>query len=420
MASIRERTLSNGERTFQVLYRHGKRQPSMSFTDRESAETVAAMITKFGPDRALKMLASEAAPDSLTVDQLADKFLEWKAPDVTERTLKDYRRDVDNWIRPWLGHRAADSVDEVDVQEWVEHMRGKLEPKSIAGRHMLLNSMYQFGRARSRRLVEHNPCLETQLPARTKKPPKGMTVPAFTAVLSHAKKRNSDAHDLILFLGETGWRFSEATALAVAYVEDLGPGQLWVTVGGVTRLDASGRQYLATDEAKTYAAFRRIRMLPETEAMIRRRLVGRGPGDLLFTNGRGRQWNQNTFLRETWPKILTDAGLWKGPRKSPTPHWLRHMHVAVCAAAGVPMHEIQRRIGHDHYSTTVDVYGGLIGDMSDDAMSKAAALMAGRSNAPGIAPAASPGVVAGVVVADDIAADSDSARRAREADGIEQ
>jgi integrase len=272
-------------------------------------------------------------------------------------------------------------------------MADKLEPKSVADRHMLLNSMYQFGKARSRKLVTHNPCLETDLPKKAKRPPKGTTVPTYRAILAAAQKRNPHAADLITFLGETGWRFSEAAALDVAYVEDDGT-DVWVTVGQVFRI-VENRQVLAVDEAKSYAAFRRIRLFPESAAVVRRRCVGKRPGDLVFTNSRGTFWNQNTFLRSTWPSIVKDAGVWSGPRKSPTPHWLRHMHVAVLAAAGVPMQEIQRRIGHESIQTTINVYGGMIGDVSDESLAKADAIMAGRRSAPTIAPGQ---VVAGELV----------------------
>src|SRR5690348_4917068 len=209
-------------------------------------------------------------------------------------------------------------------------MATKLSPKSVADRHMLLHSMFKFGRAKSRRLVAHNPCEETEMPKRSKKPPKGTTVPEFRAILEAAQRRNPDAADLILFLGETGWRFSEATALPVRNVTDDGT-DVWVDVRRVFRIDAHGRQVITEDAAKSEAGFRRIRLLPASAAMVRRRLIGKGPADLVLTNSRGRPWNQNTFLRDTWPRIVADAQL--GEDRKPTPHWLRHMHVAVMAAA---------------------------------------------------------------------------------------
>lgn len=395
MASIRENARPGGETTWSVLYRHGKRQTSMTFGVLNGdpkrgvigAADFKALIDTLGSvDKALKAL--DAGRDNrLTVDQLAEQFFTWKARSVEPRTLNDYRRDYRNWIEPWFGHRAAELIDEGDVQKWVDHMaESGLAAKTILDRHTILHSMYKFGRARSRRLVTHNPCEETDFPKAKKKPPKGTTIAEFAAIIEAGRKRNPDAADLICFLGETGWRWSEGAALAVADVEDDGR-DVWATVGAVFRIDGNWKQVRLEDEAKSYRAFRRIRLFPESAAVVRRRMVGKGPDDLVFTNSRGRQWSQNTFLRETWPRILTDAKLWRGPRVSPTPHWLRHMHVAVLGAAGVPIQEIQRRIGHENISTTIGVYGGMIGDISDASLDRGADIMAGRQNAPGVAPA---------------------------------
>lgn len=382
MASIRERTSKRGETVWAVLYRHGGKQSSLTFDNPKTAADFKALVDLLGIDKALDVHRGQQPDDRLTVDELADAYLTKKARDVTPRTLTDYRRDIDNWVRPWFGHRAAAAIDEADVQKWVDHMATKLEPKSVAGRHALLSAMYAFGMARSRRLVEHSPCTETELPKWRRKPPKGVTVLEFRALLDACeRRRNPDAADLILFLGETGWRFSEATALDRRDVSDDGT-DVWVTVTRVTRL-AGSRYVIAEDAAKTDAAFRRIRLLPESRAMVRRRILGRRPGDLVLTNRRGNPWNQHTFLDTTWPAIVREAGL---VERHPTPHWLRHFHVAVMAAAGAPMHEIQRRIGHDHYSTTVDVYGRMIGDSSDDVMGRADALLRGAAHAPSIAP----------------------------------
>lgn len=345
-----------------------------------------------GADKALAELNS-ADPNAskLTIDELSEKWLTWRTTSkhLTPRTQADYRRDLKNWVLPRFGGLPAESIDESDVQGWVDWMSGKLSPKSVADKHMLLNSMYSYARAKSRNLVSHNPCLETELPKRRSRAlPKAATAIEYRAILAAALERNPDAADLITFLGETGWRFSEAIALGVRDVEDDGD-TVFVTVTRVVRLDGSGMAYIAEDEAKTDAAFRRINLLRESSAVVRRRLIGKAPGDLVFTNSRGIQWNQNTFLRDTWPAYVKAAKL----DRKVTPHWLRHMHVAVCVASGMPMAEIQRRIGHEHYSTTVGTYGSGIGNMSAEAVAAADRIMSG-------APLPSGLVVPGEIVAE--------------------
>jgi integrase len=369
VASIRTRTSKAGVTTWQVLWREGGRQPSATFVDQGVAEKFRDLVPVLGEVKALAALGEQRVdPNVMTVDKLAARFLEWKARDVTQRTLADYRRDYDNWIKPFLGHRPADAVDETDVQNLVDHMARTLSPKSVADRHMILHSMYQYGRAKSRRLVTHNPCLETELPKRTRKPPKGMTTPEWRAMIEVAHVRNApDAADLILFLGSLGWRWSEAAALAVGDIEDDGT-HVWVDVTRVFRI-VDNRQVLVEEAAKSYAGFRRSRVPSEAAAMFRRRVVGKGPGDYVFTNRRGTHWNQNTFLRDTWPTIRDAAGVTRlvsGRRV--TPHHLRHMAVANMARAGIPMHEIQRIIGHEDIKTTNSLYGGTVSTLSADAV----------------------------------------------------
>lgn len=377
MASVRERTNKAGERTWQVLYRHGGKQASKTFAGRKAAHQYASLVDALGADGAAKAL-SERDETGLTVGELAEQYLTWKARDVTARTMSDYRRDIANWVLPWFGHRAAEYVDEADVQRWVDHMADQLAPKSVADRHMLLHSIYKFGSAKSRRLVTHNPCQETDLPPVRKRRAKGVTVPAWRAILEAASKRNPDAEDLIRFLGTVGWRFSEAIALPVWAVEDRGDTGVWVDMTQVFRV-VDNRQVLTPEEAKSYAGFRRVQVLSDdTVAMLRRRVTGKASDDFVFTNARGNHWNQHTFLRDTWPAILTDAGLWKGPRKSPTPHWLRHMAVAVLAAAGLPPQEIQRYIGHEELSTTMGTYGGMLGGVPAEVAVKANEILSGR------------------------------------------
>lgn len=380
MASVRERSQEGRETTWQVLYRHGGKQSSKTFVDPKRAERFRALVDVLGPDRALAELLADH-DTRITVADLAAKFLEWKATGpkkVSARTLTDYRRDVDNWVLPWFGHRAAESVTEADVQAWVDHMTTKLAPKSVADRHMLLHSLYEYGRARTRRLVEHNPCKETELPRAAKKPPKGATVAEFRAILDAAAKRNPDAHDLILFLGSTGWRWSEAAALPVRSVDDDGE-QVHVTVSRVFRKDGQQRQVLVEDAAKSWAAFRRTPLLfDEVTAAVRRRVVGKAPGDFVFTNSRGRPWNQATFLRDTWPRIIADAGI----DRDVTPHWCRHMAVAVFDAAGIGLADIQRIIGHENISTTIGTYGGMIGGgINADARAAVNTILSGRGPA---------------------------------------
>ena len=375
MASIRERTGRTGETTYAVLFRLGKRQRSQTFRTPKAAADFAALVDILGPSKALETLAARENGAGLTVDELAERFFAWKESDVDPRTIRDYRRDYGNWIKRPLGSRVADTVDELDVQNWVDSMRDRLEPKSIADRHMLLHSMFKFGVARTRRLVEHNPCTETQLPKRVKKPAKGFTLAEWAAIRTAAQQVNPDAADLLLFMVATSWRWSEASALKVRGVEEYADERgVWHMYVSMDRVARGGKA--VEDSAKSYAAFRRAKVPGSVAAMIRRRMVGLGTDDLVFTNTAGRKWYQQNFLNRTWTKILAEAGVEpyaNGKRK--TPHGLRHTHVAMLDRAGASLPEMQRRVGHEDIQTTINVYGGMIDDIADDVLGRVDAML---------------------------------------------
>ncbi len=127
--------------------------------------------------------------------------------------------------------------------------------------------------------------------------------------------------------------------------------------------------------------------------MLRRRVVGLGPDDLVVTFAHGRPgvnrrgpWNVNSFRDLRWPRLVAAAGL---SERKPTPHWLGQTHVAICIAAGLSLAEIQRRLGHEDIQTTINTYRRTMTDMSEVAAARLDALLT---------PVVVPAVVEGSVV----------------------
>jgi integrase len=76
-------------------------------------------------------------------------------------------------------------------------------------------------------------------------------------------------------------------------------------------------------------------------------------------------------------KTLAPLGL-HSIGKKPRVHDLRHSHASWLIAAGLPLPVIQRRLGHESITTTVDRYGHLAGgallqaaEAADDALALA-------------------------------------------------
>lgn len=406
MASIRKHVTKSGETTFKVLFRLSTgKQSSRTFDTEKAAEKFRARIDATSPDEAAAWLDGlDERPESagaLTVDALFEAYMADKT-DLTDRVAKGYRRDYANWIKDRLGSEAAADVDEVAVQKWVDWMKsapklgddGKpirdehgnttaaLSAKSVADRHAILSGMFKWGSARTRRLVPGNPCMETELPKRKKTSVKGLRLQELRWLLAAGESvGEGDAADLTAFLAGTGWRISEAIALDVGAVEVLtsntGKPLVYVTMGQVYR-----RGEGLVDDAKSSQSYqRRLRVIGPGADVVLRRIVGKGPMDPVFTFVDGRpgkrsslalRWNPTTFRERRFPLIVEAAGL---SARGVTPHWLRHTHVAVCIALGMSLAEIQRRLGHEDIRTTINTYGRMFEELTQEMVDRADEVM---------------------------------------------
>lgn len=376
---MRERTTKHGS-TFQVMFRDGTKQRSRTFGDAKSARDFEDQIRVLGVKRALA--EADEQPVGMTLDQLAEKFWPWKAGRVrSDRTVSDYKRDYANWIQPFLGHMHAASIDESDVQQWVERIETRLSAKSVHDRHALLHGIFKYGSSPTKRHIPlgHNPTVGSELPVKTKKRPEGLRPGEWQALYAALKKINTDAADLAEFLIGSGWRWSEATALSVFEVEDDGK-YVSVTMVRVVRRNSEGANVIVRD-AKSDAGMRRITLDADVSATVRRRVRNIEPGALVFTTTQGSQWSYSNFHQRFWSKAVVNAKL----GRKVTPHMLRHTAVGYLALSGkVSLAEIQRRIGHERIDTTIDIYGGMIEDVKTEALD----FMAAMRNAPPVALAA--------------------------------
>jgi integrase len=114
--------------------------------------------------------------------------------------------------------------------------------------------------------------------------------------------------------------------------------------------------------------------------------------EYVFTNAQGNPVRQQKFWESVWnparrmanglpafavsrgtvdkPWLARVNGVWDARQpaskplgKSPRIHDLRHSHASWLLAGGVPLPTIQRRLGHESITTTIDLYSHLSPDM---------------------------------------------------------
>jgi integrase len=108
----------------------------------------------------------------------------------------------------------------------------------------------------------------------------------------------------------------------------------------------------------------------------------RGRDEVLFTGPRGGRIYYGKFRSDVWAPAVAKAqaavdgdGLEVAPELRltvrPGVHALRHSHASWLIAAGVDLPTVQRRLGHESITTTIDSYGHLMPDQLEKAAAAA-------------------------------------------------
>lgn len=407
----------DGTKTWRIRYRLGTGpaavNTSETFDTKRDAQDFAADIRDFGAVEAVRRLTDRDAPRAAghepagpTLDGILEDFLTWKAARVrSSRTVEEYRSRYRS-IGPTLGMIPLRQLTDAHVQSWVDGMvAGTISPrkigsgevatlqplaaKSIVDRHGLLHSMLDYAARPPRSLIETNPCAHTDLPHRHKKPPRGLRPGEWRAMYAALQQINPDAADLAFIIYATGARFAEATALSTFDAEDDGR-LVTLVIGAVIRREAHG-VLVRVEDTKSSAGFRRIRLDSVASDLVRKRLGGAVQGGLLFTTTQGAVWRPSHFRSRAWLPAVELANL----SHKPTPHGIRHAHVAAQLRAGATLEQVRVRLGHESITTTLNTYGGYVSDVGDDVLERFALERDGAAVLP-------PGpVIAGELVLDD-------------------
>lgn len=383
MASIETRILRDGTATHRVRFRRGGRgtpQESVTFETYAAAEAFKSNMDRFGVEVALEILdAGATAVAPATLAEWASDYVEHKAG-ITEGTRIRYRGIVARDLGK-MGALPLTAVTERAVATWILTQQAEgASAKTIANKHGLLYAVME--KARDKGLITANPCAETELPETANETERVfLTHDEFARLIAHVRP---DAQDLVIALVGTGHRFGEATALQV---RDWDSGNRRVTISRAWKYSGqSSKPVLGAP--KTRRSKRSHTVSPQVAEIYDRLTEGRGGNEFIFTNARGNPWTASAFHSSVWQPAVecANGGDWQAKRakwepsraakvggrrkpwlvpakvplgKRPRIHDLRHTAASWWLAAGVPVINVSRRLGHESIKTTVDVYGHL-------------------------------------------------------------
>jgi len=354
---------------YKVRFRGTKRdgtkgQTSETFDRAADARQFAKWLDALGVQGALDRLYEADQDNSIpTLDQLAADHIE-TLTGVEPGTKKTYQR---LWARTWgprIGKVQAHHVTKDQIARAVNSLAETYSAKSLQNQRGLLAGVLDRGVELG--YLPKNPAKGIRLPRGKEAERKEMRIitPAEYAVV--IDKIPEHYRPLVDFLAGTGCRWGEAVALQVGDVQL--PN---VRIRRALKWSPDNdRQVGAT---KTKRSNRTVALPAQLHAAIAAACEGKAKGDLVFTAPRGGAVLHRTF----WSRVWLPAVEHLEPR--PRLHDLRHSHASWLLAAGVPIHIVQARLGHESIQTTVDTYGSLMPDAQMVAASAAALVFGERA-----------------------------------------
>jgi integrase len=276
-------------------------------------------------------------------------FGDWAALWFTARTVRPTTAASDqgryaNHLKPAFGQVPLKDLSPLRIRAFVASLASRRAPATVRHVHALLSTM--LNDAVTEGLLLANPCRSTKLPQ----------APQFEGVfLSPAQLEVLvEAVDplyrcLVLTAAGTGMRWDELTGLRRDRL-DLLRRRLRIDQ---TLVDINGQPSIGQPKTRGSA---RMLSLPEpvVQALVAH-LVGH-TSELVFTSPDGRPLRRGNIYHRVWVPAVQAAGL------APPPpfHDLRHTHVSLLIAAGVPIKAIQELLGHASIVMTMDRYGPLL------------------------------------------------------------
>lgn len=264
---------------------------------------------------------------------------------VRASTRDDYRRSLDRFILPTLGHyRVVDLTPhqiEFAARQWASAGQG---PNTV--RKLLAHLHACLSAARRAKLRPDNPAGDIRRPRSKRKPIDIFTPPELLAIIEVAAERST--WRLFAALASIGCRPGEALAFDVT---DYAEGRLSITK---TYSRAHG-----TRPPKTENGVRTVRVpaaaLPAVQP--------RGKSGPLFPSRTAKR-RDAALLHVSWRLLLTRLGL-----RYRNPHQLRHSVASASLAAGVPIADVARDLG-DSPETIMRTYIHPTGVFVADAMDR--------------------------------------------------
>lgn len=292
-------------------------------------------------------------------------------------------------LLPYWQNWPLAKIDHTAVQQWVSELGKEIAPSTVASCYATFSSI--IGSAIRDRLIAHNPCVGIRLPARRKEADDGRTVSLSDVTERLLPHVPVSYRALVALAAGAGLRWGDCLGLCWGSV-DLDASTLSVVR---VVIEVSG-QVAGKPYPKSAAGRRTVPLAPFLHGELARLygdqpplpaapvVAGPAGGALLRSNFRRRIWRpalvragllgtvathgpdavEATWLDNTGfehtetfrterDAVATIARTAAGGLRF---HGLRHCYATWLVSEGIPVNVVQRLMGHERSTTTLDLY----------------------------------------------------------------
>ena len=313
---------------------------------------------------------------------LDDWYEEWfdryKKSRVKETSINVIKRRYYNTFGKRLGKRKIVDILNIDIQKVInELVEEKKSTKTM--RSALGNVRECFESAKNNRIIEINPCFDICIPWENKtKLRRFLTKEEQQIFLDRVNFRNDWYLEMFHIMFNTGMRVGEVGGLKW---EDVNFKDKCININhSLSCQYENGNKRLCLTTPKTHNSYRKIPFMGNVEEMLlrqkekqnkaKKQLGDRwredGISDLVFTTSLGSPVSRYIAERQIDKvvKEINDEEMFNAIRENRVPklfdkmypHAIRHTFCSRCFEYGLNPKVIQGIMGHQHYSTTIDIY----------------------------------------------------------------
>lgn len=289
--------------------------------------------------------AQLVAPDNLTLSAWKETQWGYVSRTVTPGTVRAYRSAWTHRLEPALGSFSLESIRPFAIETAWTSWSGAWSTKNDA--IALLSRL--MSRAERAELILRNPVPLVEIGRPEKSDPVSRALEP--AELSELFQRvpAGEYRRMLQAIGYLGLRFGEAAGLIVRDV-DLNEGI--VHVRRASSLDEFGRQEVHSRRPKGHGV-RIVPILEQVRPVLEESVRGKGDSDIVFPGPRGGVVTSKNLARAIrWAEWRDEIRAFPPGEDKLRFHDLRHTSVTFYLRAGVPIHEVQRIMGHSSVQVT--------------------------------------------------------------------